>query len=64
MGDATAPANGAAAMLGNDPTLPRSWPWWAMRAVVQQQRLLSSPAAALHAELHQLAPQVPRTRFT
>lgn len=64
MGDATAPANGAAAIHGTDPTLLRSWPWWAMRVVVQQQRLLSSPAAALHAELHQLAPQVLRTRFT
>ena len=38
--------------------LPRSWRWWAMRVVVQQQRLLAGPAAALRAELQQLAPQV------
>ncbi|KAK9827709.1 hypothetical protein WJX81_003255 [Elliptochloris bilobata] len=37
--------------------LPRSWHWWAMRLVVQQQRLLAGPAAALRAELQQLAPQ-------
>ena len=38
--------------------LPRSWRWYAMRVVVQQQRLLAGPAAALRAELQQLAPQV------
>ena len=62
---AEAGAAGGAAGAGRAPEpapgargLPRSWLWWAMRAVVQQQRLLAGPAAALRGELQALVPQV------
>ena len=56
---ASAEAGGAHEAAGEAAEgLPRSWRWWAMRVVVQQQRLLAGPAAALRDELQQLAPQV------
>jgi hypothetical protein len=36
-----------------------SWRWWAARALLTQQRLLSGRAADIHAHLERLLPQAP-----